>query len=459
MSRATTCFRTGTSAVFRGRSAIGSLAVISIVELILFTASATCFAQADVFADSTESMVADTNGDLEHMKVESPADVFPQPPGPWDRARSDLAEVGVTFDFSLKMDDGTALSNGLRRAGGHLRNMDFSVRGGGEQLFGLPGMSLLIHIMSNNGGSLGDIVGDAQTVSNIEAPRGTKVYQAYLQQNFGGDGLSVLVGLYDLNSDFYVTQNSLLFLNSSFGIGKEISQTGSNGPSIFPNTSAGLRILVHPTQSSYVQTVILDAVPGRTDDPDVPSLTMSSDEGALLVIEGGLVSPAEEHSFKVGLGGWIYTTKVQETGFVNEEVPQRSLDCGAYLLGEHDITRPSGTRSFGLAGFLRAGIARTLLHTFDFHLDGGIVVEGFTTPRICDKAGIGVTYAHRATHVAVTEEGSLAARGECTIEATTQSRLLSWLAVQADIQHVIHPAALLARSSTTVGICRLLIAF
>jgi len=83
------------------------------------------------------------------------------------------------------------------------------------------------------GGLPSNFVGDAQGVSSISAPNTLKLYEAWVQKNFSHNRISVLAGLYDLNSEFYRLQSAGLFLNSSFGIGPEFSQSGVGGPSIF----------------------------------------------------------------------------------------------------------------------------------------------------------------------------------------------------------------------------------
>ena len=67
-----------------------------------------------------------------------------------------------------------------------------------------------------------------------------------MQHNFQWSGVSLLGGIYDLNSEFDRLQAAGLFLNSSFGVTPEIAQSGETGPSIFPRTAAGLRLSVKP---------------------------------------------------------------------------------------------------------------------------------------------------------------------------------------------------------------------
>ena len=65
------------------------------------------------------------------------------------------------------------------------------------------------------------------------------MFEAHYEHRFLDDRLGVLVGLHDLNADFYVTEYSGLFLNKSFTIGPELTQIG---PSVFPTTAPGIRL-------------------------------------------------------------------------------------------------------------------------------------------------------------------------------------------------------------------------
>ncbi|TDI96625.1 MAG: hypothetical protein E2O76_11425 [Caldithrix sp.] len=98
-------------------------------------------------------------------------------------------------------------------------------------MFGWKGASFFLYGLGNSGGNPSENVGDAQIVSNIEGPDTWKFYEIWIQQNLFLGKLSVLAGLYNLNSEFDVIETGQLFLNSSHGIGPDFSQTGLNGRS------------------------------------------------------------------------------------------------------------------------------------------------------------------------------------------------------------------------------------
>jgi porin len=91
------------------------------------------------------------------------------------------------------------------------------------------------------------------------------------------------VGLYDLNSEFDKIEAAALFLNPSHGIGPDFSQSGRNGPSIFPITSLGLRGEYKPAEHWLIRAAVLDAVPGDPERPERTAVKLG--DGALAVLE------------------------------------------------------------------------------------------------------------------------------------------------------------------------------
>jgi porin len=131
----------------------------------------------------------------------------------------------------------------------------------GTDLFGVKGAHAHADIfLLHGGGFSARDAGDAQVVSNIDAPYAIRPFEAWVEAPLGG-GVRAKAGLIDLNSEFDVQSVGALFLNSSFGIAPDYSQSGLNGPSIFPVTSPGVVVAVEKPRWA-VRTAIFDAVPG-----------------------------------------------------------------------------------------------------------------------------------------------------------------------------------------------------
>ena len=107
---------------------------------------------------------------------------------------------------------------------------------------GWRGATLHGYLLSNQGGAPNDFAGTLQGVDNIEVGRqAVRLYELWVDAPVG-EHLSILAGLYDLNSEFYATESAGLLIAPPFGIGSELASTGVNGPSIFPSTALALRV-------------------------------------------------------------------------------------------------------------------------------------------------------------------------------------------------------------------------
>lgn len=157
--------------------------------------------------------------------------------------------IGVSIVY-----DGEAFANttgGVRRGEAYVGNLRLQLTVDGERLLGWRGATLFLQGLQTHGGHPSRFVGDAQGVSNLDAPGGWQLYEAWLQQNLFGDRASALVGRYDLNSEFYRLQSAALFVNSSFGVGPEFSQSGRAARRFFPTPRLGCASLSSPLGASF----------------------------------------------------------------------------------------------------------------------------------------------------------------------------------------------------------------
>ena len=129
------------------------------------------------------------------------------------------------------------LSGGRQQGTTYLDNVNLQLTLDAQRLMGWPGATVFVYGLGLHGGHPSAFIGDAQGVSNIEASAKWTLEEAWIQQSLLANRFSVLIGRYDLNSEFYRLQSANLFLNSSLGIGPEFSLSGREGPSIFPYTS------------------------------------------------------------------------------------------------------------------------------------------------------------------------------------------------------------------------------
>lgn len=325
---------------------------------------------------------------------------------------------------------------------------------------GWRGGTAFLYLLGDHGGKPSTRIGDLQTVDNIQAPSTGKVYEAWIQQNLLQQRASILFGLYDLNSELDVIESAASFLNSSFGIGPDYSQSGRNGPSIFPTTSLGLRISSRPAPALSMRLAILDGVAGDPGDPYGTHISLSRRDGLLIAweIDGfsgvrGFVEPSRRrigrgraplpYRGKLAVGGWSYTARFDDV-LARDEAGrplQRAGNYGIYALAEYHVRRERESTEQGLWIFGRAGLADPTVNRLVAYTGAGATYRGPFRGRDEDVIGLGVASAHNGERfeTAQARAGRPVEESETTIELTYRAPLLDWFTLQGDVQYVIDP--------------------
>lgn len=373
-----------------------------------------------------------------------------RPSGDWGGLRGSLADEGVTLELVGTSDVMGVVSGGIERDAEYLSDVDLILTLETEPLLGWKGGTIFVYGLGLlNTGSPSENAGDTQTLDNIDAPEEWKLYEAWIQQELLEGRMSLLAGLYDVAGEFDVMESASLFLNSSFGTGTDLSQSGRNGPSIFPSTSLGLRLDARPVPDAYARIAVLDGVPGDPDDSRTGKgyFSLRSDDGIFCIGElgflGGGGTAIEEPYTKVGLGGWYYSAKSDEIrGVDSDGNPRQSRgNYGVYLLAERAVYREPQSPGRGLSAFARLGFADAEQNEVGYYAGVGAVYTGLFRKRPEDQLGLGVAaaFAGHDFERASEAEGSSAKGAEVAIELSYRMQLTPWLSFQPDLQYVIDP--------------------
>ncbi len=348
---------------------------------------------------------------------------------------------GLLFDYSS--DNQSNLLGGLHQAGAYQHKVELIGAADGEAVVGWPGATLLVHLVHTTGSDIVEGVGAAQATSNLGSMRATRLHQAWLQQRIFNNRLSLLAGLYDLNSEFYLTPVSSLFLNSSFLVGKDFSQTGA---AAFPFSALGFRVKADFPPYIAVKLAAVDAVPDTRVGKFIPDIRISKTDGVLLMGEVNFFyhddnasSPTGTYSF----GVWHYSAPAHEinrtalSGLHHET----NANFGYYATGEQRVFSEVSDPRQGLNIFARFGFANGHIHRYNFNISGGVTYTGLLARRDSDKVGLALTHANNAVDYqqALRIAGEQFAPGELVVEFTYRAQITSWLVLQPDVQYVLHP--------------------
>jgi porin len=332
-----------------------------------------------------------------------------------------------------------ALANvrgGIRRQGRVLDRLDLTATYMGDD-HGQPGLSVFVDLQATDGTDFsGRVVGDAQTISNLDGPAGGRIANAWVAQDFGGVG-GVKAGIIDLNTEFDVQTTGALFLNAAHGIGPDYSQSGKNGPSIFPVTGLGAVGWWLPGDHWQLKAGLFEGTPGNPDHPGRTQLSFSSDEGMLLAFE---VRNHLTPDFTLGAGAWHYTSASDalDPGIVN----RLSGNSGFYAIADGVLYAPQEGEKSGLSGWIRLGFADRRINPIDATIGSGLVYTGLFD-RKTDQAGVSIAYSHfdQAARQSASANGATLGSAETALEATYSAVLSEAVTLQPDIQYVISPGA------------------
>lgn len=384
--------------------------------------------------------------------------------GDWGGVRTSLADNGITLDAVYTGDFFSNLSGGIHRSGTYLDNVDLILILNAENLVGWENAALFLYVLGNQGGNPSENAGDVQGLSNIAAFNTWKLYEAWLQQNLLALKTSFLLGFYDLNSEFDVLQSANLFINSSHGIDPTFSQSGKNGPSIFPNTTLGLRVKWTPVTSFYLQTVLLNGISGDPANPAGARITFGSNDGILSTTEAAYqinpvvqAAPAAgrkrhshigrlgtpEYEGKIAVGIWFYTAKFDAILQPANAGMARKLggNYGLYLIAEQTIYHGSNQAEQRLTLFTRIGFANPKINRFGFYIGGGFHCAGLIPGRNADQLGFAAAGAYNGDEYKTVQSraGQLVSDAEWNLELTYLCQLTPWFSLQPDLQYIIHP--------------------
>lgn len=390
--------------------------------------------------------------------------------GAWGGLRNDLYAKGIAIEFTHKSDVLSNIKGGISRGTEWLGHTEAKVKFDLEKLLGWNGTLAYLHYHSDLGGKLnGHQVGSYMGVDNIEVGKNTaQFFQAWVQKNLFNDSLSLLAGLYPIDSEFYATDTSAVFLHPSFGMAAEVGQPANNGriehgPPIFNTSSVGVRAkYTSPNHTMYLMGAVNDAVPGDPNHPYGTQIHFHDKDGTLSIVELGYTPLEAGHVFetpqpgeasklepeikiheryesfnKTAIGFWHYTSRYNDLVDIDTAGnPLRRHRHGAYFLAERSLYSEKEDPNQGLAGFIRFGVASKDVHQSDGSASIGLRYHGLIPGRDDDISGIAITASHASSKF---RRANRSERMETAVEATYRAQIRPWLALQPNLQYIVNP--------------------
>jgi porin len=390
--------------------------------------------------------------------------------GNWGGLRKQLLDAGVQLGVQ---DIAETLSNpvgGIRQDtiydGLVTASLDLDL----DKLFKWPDATFHVDGYQISGRGLSEkAVGNLLTVSSIEALPATRLHDLWLQQSFLDSTVSLRIGQIGFDDEFYISQYSAIFINSTFGCPDILSVDLPSGGPCYPFAAPGMRLRVAPTTALTFSVAVFngDPAPPGPGNPQVRNPSGTN----FLIGEGGTLAVAElDYSFDakpdvpnplsdVKFGAWYDSDGFPDLRYDTLGVSLASPssngiptthdgDYGLYLIVDKMLWQPPKATSQGLDGFLRIGCAPPGdVNQIDLEVDTGLTYKGLVPSRQADVLGVALGYARiggaarglAGDQSVFTGIEQPARDYESVLEVTYQVNLAPWWILQPDLQFIFHP--------------------
>ena len=401
--------------------------------------------------------------------------------GDWGGLRKELRDKGVEFGAEYIGETQGVVSGGLRRGVIYEGRFEVSTDLDFEKLIGWEGASGHINAYQIHGRGLSrEFLGNLMPASNIEAAPSTRLFDAWVQQNFAAGRASLRLGQLAADDEFLLSDTAGTFMNAAFGWTPFVANNLPSGGPAYPLATPGTRLAVMPAEEVTWLTGVFSGNPaGRPGDED-PQIHNAS--GTTFSFEGGVLVMSEiQYALNQGkdaaglpgtykIGGFYHSggfddLRTDTLGLsladpASSGMPRRHRgDYGVYAVADQMVWREPGSDSAGLNLFTRIGGAPADRNLISFYVDGGAAYKGLIAGRGDDVTAVAVAYAKLSGEARGFDSDVNAFNGttgplrdsETVVELTYDARICGWWRIQPDVQFVFNPGGNVADPNDPTG--------
>jgi porin len=397
--------------------------------------------------------------------------------GDWAGLRKQWRDAGVEFGINDISETLSNLTGGIRQLTIYQGLVTASLKLDLEKIVNWPGASFYADGYEISGRGLSrNAIGNLLAVSSIEALPSTRLHDLWLQQEFLDGQASFRLGQIALDDEFYISQYSEIFVNSTFGCPDILSTDLPSGGPCYPFAVPGARLRAAPTTALTLSAAAFNGNPAPPGPGD-PQVRNSSGTNFLIGEGGSLVIAEMAYAFDtepisslqlsdVKLGGWYHTADFPD---LRRDSLRRSLadrasngvaaahsgNFGLYMILDKMLWRRPDTATQGLAAFFRVAYAPPNRNLISLEADVGLTFKGLFPYRELDLLGVAASYGRIGNaargldrdEILFTGNSGIIRSYEAVLEITYQARIAPWWVLQPDLQLVFHPGGHIALPS------------
>jgi porin len=378
---------------------------------------------------------------------------------------------GVKFTLTYVADALANVDGGMRRGAIYEGRINAAIDLDLAKLIGASGLTFHANAFQSHGPRLSaQYIGNLMPVSSIEELATTRLYEAWFEQKFWNDKLSIRAGQLAADAEFITANYTDAFMTSTYGWPAITSlDLPSGGPSP-PLAAMGARVKAILNDNITLLAGVFDgnaAGPG-TDNPesrDRYGVNFRVNDPPLAIGEVQYAYNQEKNSHglpgTVKFGGWYHAGPFDDQQIAANGLSlasplangpaQLNSDYGIYAVFQQMLYSFEGPhqseRNIGM--FVRTSASpEDQRNLVDFYADTGVTVSGAMKSRPDDKFGIAFAYSH-ISNTARTLDESYAFYGmprpvrdyEANITAAYVAQIRKGWTVWPTLQYVIHPGA------------------
>ncbi len=304
-------------------------------------------------------------------------------------------------------------------------------------------------------------VGDFSNTSNIQGYNTVRLQELWLQKWFWDKRLSLKVGNIAVDTEFFQSSSSALFINGTFGTPDLIANNIPNAP-VYPVASPGVRIQFLPTSKYYVMAGVygmdLNSTPA-TDNRYGTHFAMNGSSGMLVMSEAGYLlnqSPNDrglQGTYRLGsfveTANWYNWGSQAASALGTGSLQGAGTNYGIYGVMDQQIFSKDDQ---AISLFIRGGGAPSNVNFVSAYIDGGFNFTGFVPGRKDDIAGLAMAHAHVSENFSNSQvlQGSAPYTEESVLEATYKAQVTPWWTIQPDFQYVFNPSGVQGSKNAVV---------
>jgi len=359
------------------------------------------------------------------------------PQGIWDRAnlfgdpgglRTRLSSRGVTFGLTESTDVFGNPTGGVRQGVIYEGLTQFGIGLDTEKLFGLKGgtFNATGYQIHGRGLSANNLGNNLHTVSSLEAPRGTLLFELWYEQVLLDKKLAVRVGQLAADQEFMISQYGGLFTNHTFGWSTFPSTDLPSGGPAYPLATPGVRVKWVPRDDLSLLLGVFNgdpAGPGRglPQERNPSGTAFRLRDGVFLIAEaqyginqgegaGGLPGTYKLGAYydsqnfadqrRNGSGASLADLAGTDAGGTGAAGRNRRGSYSLYAVADQLVYREAGTKDQGAGVFLRLMGAPGDRNLVNLYVDAGVTYKGLIPGRGSDTVGLGFALARISDTVA-----------------------------------------------------------